>query len=667
MSNPRLSRQRTAKLAGLSAAILLAVAGGCGGGDTEAVRQIRKAEQTVGALTADGTFASLADVYRRKQLGELHDSMNSLASNGPESVRAAALSVAARAKAGIASLDTKAAVEADQQLDGHLAGLRAGLNTYTLQKSIAEANTGAGTTELIGILQGNLEANKKAAEEARREASSIQAVADELSTRNKAVAAQASAKRQEASSIAAGMQGATATQGLEILKRSTAVLAEADALEQQASELATKLGLTQAQLARARSKAAALDEQGKQIQADIAGAQTRLSEERKLAEAAGAAAEAAATAVRKSFADFSAFRSGTLDPAHQAAVSSAQKVVELSKQATAKAGGNAQSVAAGNTGKLSTVSANQNYADALVSEARAYDQIAGTLTLLASAQPPLPGSSDIAAAADAARKTADDTLTQARELYTAIRESIDGISDEKLKGRLAETSRILENLSSKQGVKAPEPVSNSSAPAATGADADLAAVKKTLDQIHDKIRAGDMATVIRDMTAYDSDQQRDAANAIIELQGVFAAFDKACRDKLNVSAVEALGPMGAMVGGMGALEEAAAAVKNMTSADYTVTVNGDKATASSSAGDRQLVKRDGKWLLSGSAMGAELPALPAPMVAMAKSTIGSITADINSGKITTPEQVQTALLAKGGGMNRPGRGGMPAGGDDPNK
>ncbi|MDP1662142.1 MAG: hypothetical protein Q8L55_09530 [Phycisphaerales bacterium] len=668
MSNPRLSRQRTTKLAGLSAAVLLAVAGGCGGGDTAAVRQIRKAEQTVGALTAEGTFASLADAYRRKQLSELHDSMTSLASSGPEAVQAAALSVAARAKAGIASLDAKAAVEADQRLDEHLAGLRAGLNTFTLQKSIAEANTGAGTMELIGILQANLETNKKSAEEARREASGIQAVADELTTRNRAVAAQASAKRQEASSIASGMQGATATQGLEILKRSTAVLAEADALEQQASELATRLGLTQSQLARARTRAAALDQQGTQILTDITGAQSRLGEERKLAETAGAAAEAAALALRKSFGDFAAFRSGTLEPAHQTAVASAQKVVELSRQATAKAGGNPQSVAAGNTGKLSTVSANQNHADALVSQARAYDQIAGTLTLLASAQPPLPGSSEFAAAADSARKTADDTLTQAREIYSAIRESIDGISDEKLKGRLAETSRIIEGLSSKQGVKAPEPVSGGNAPAATGADADAAAVKKTLDRIHDKIRAGDMATVIRDMTAYDSDEQRDAAASIVELQSVIAAFDKACRDKLNVSAVEALGQMGAMVGGMGALEEAEAAVKNMTSADYTVTVNGDKATASSSNGDRQLVKRDGTWMLAGGALGAEMPALPAPMVAMVKSTIGSITDDINSGKITTPEQVQTALLAKGGGMNRPGRGGRTPGGEaDPNK
>lgn len=679
MSNARLSRQHTAKLAGLSAALLLALAGGCGGGDSEALKQIQKAEQTIGALTADGTFVSIADTYRRNQLVELGKSMEKLAGDGPDSVRAAALSIAARAKAGVASLDTKAAVESDQQLDSHLSDLKVGLNTFTLQKSIAENNTGAGTQGLIKILQASLDANKKSADDAHKAAARSQATVDELSTRVKAVSAQANAKRQEASSIAAGMQGVSATQGLEIIKRSAAVLAEADALEQQSSDIGTQLGLAQAELARARSLAASLDDQTKQIQGEIAGAQSHLSEEQKLADTAGKAADAAAGAIKTKYTEFNTFRSATLEPAHQAAVTSAQKAVELSKQATAKAGGNPGSVAAGNAGKLASASMQQNYADALVSQARAFDQMAGTFALLATSQPALPGAAEYAAAAEAARKSADDTLTQAREIYSAVRESLDGISDEKLKGRLGDTSKILEALSSKQGVKAPEatpapaPTPSGTTPAPAGAvssDADVAAVKKVLDQMHDKIRSGDVASITNDLSAFDDDAQRAAANSLAELQSVNAAFEKACQDKLGKSSTEVLGPIAAMMGGNAdKIAADAEAVKNMTSADYTVTVSGDKATATDKGGTaRELVKRDGKWLIAGGLFGANAPALPPQVLANVKTVLTGITADINSGKITTPEQVQTALMAKMGGMGRP-RGGKPGGGgaDDPNK
>ena len=675
MSNLRLSRHHTAKFAGFSAAILLALAGGCGGGDSDAIKQIQKAEQTVGALTTEGTFASIADDYRRKQLTEIHDSMNKLAGDGPETVKAAALSIASRAKAGIAALDTKTAVAADRRLDDQLNDLRAGLNIFTLQKSIAESNSGAGTQDLIKTLQGSLDANKQAAEAARKEAATSQAAADELSTRVKAVSAQAAAKRQEASSIAAGMQGATATQGLDILKRSTAVTAQADALDQQAGDLATELGLAHAELARARSKAAALDEQTRKIQGDITGAQTRLEEERKLADTAGKAADAAAAAIRQKFTDLGTFRSGTLEPAHQAAVSSAQKAVDLSKQATSKTGGNPQSVAGGNTGKLATASMQQNYADALVSQARAFDQLAGTLALLASAQPPLPGAAEYGTAAEAARKTADDTLTQAREIYSAIRESIDGIGEEKLKARLSETSRILGELSSKQGVKAPEPATaapssstpSSSTPAAAapaGSEADVAAVKKLIDEMHDKIRAGDFASVIRDMTYFEDEAQRETANTMLGLVTSAKALDKACREKLNVPASEALGPMGA---GIGKIVDAGAKDRDMTSADYTITVNGDKATARDNKQNKtnHLVKRDGKWYaLIDEELNAGSAGAPPAMLGMMKSAMDSITADLNSGKFTTAEQVQTAFLAKFGAP-RPGRGGR--GGEDPNK
>jgi hypothetical protein len=669
MSNLRLSRQHATQLAGISAALIVAFAGGCGSNESQALKQIRKAEQTIGALTADGTFATLADESRRKQLNELHDSMNALASSGPEGVRAAAFSIAARAKAGIAALDAKEANTADQQLSQHLTDLRNGLNTFTLQKSIAVTNTGAGTEGLIKTLQASLDANKTAAEAARKEAAKGQAAVDELTTRVKGVSAQAAAKRQEAASIAAGMQGATATQGLEIVKRSTAVLAQADALEQQAADLGTQLGLAQSELSRARSTTTALDEQTHQIQNDIAGAQSHLDAERKLAETAGKAAEAAAGAIKAKYAEFNTFRTGTLESGHQKAVTSAQKSVDLSKQAASKAG--AQTPAATNAAKLATATMQQNYADALVSQARAQDQIAGTLSLLGTAQPALPNAAEFTAAADAARKASDDTLTQARELYGSIRESLDGIGDDKLKSRLSETSKILENLSSKQGVKAVEPAPAAPAPAdkqggtpaAAAGEGEVAAVRAVLDQYHDKVRSGDMKFVLEQMTFFTGEEQRTFANVAVSLAESVKSFDAACQEKLGVSGEEALGAMGNMAK---SITEEIEKDKNRTGRDYTIKVDGDKAVASKSEGKPEtLVKKNGKWMMTMDVPpGAEAMGVQFGLIT---SVLNQLTADIKSGKITSAAQVQTAIAAKMGGFGRPNRGGQPGGDSDPNK
>lgn len=676
MRNARLERSLAPKFAGLSAAIILSLVAGCGAEHREA-RQIEKAKQTVNALTADGTFTNLNDAYRRAELTKIHDEMKSLADSGPDSFKAAAYSIASRAKAGIASLDAKAANDADAQLTAQLDALTNGLNTYTLQKSIAESNTGAGTQDLIKTLQASLEANKKNTADAGKAASKVQATVDELTTRSKTVAAQAQAKRDEASELASTVQTVSATSGLEILKHSAAVRAEADALERQSADLSTQLGLAQAELARARSNAAALEGQSRQIQSTIAAAQTRVEEEHKLAEAAGKAADAAAASVKKGFDDLTAFRA-TLDKAHQDAVNSSKAALDLATQAEnkARASGNQNSIGGGNTGKISSAAMQQGHADALVSQARAQDMLAGTLGLIASAKPALPNAAEFDSAAKAARKSADDTLDDARKKYGEVKASIDAIGDEKLKARLAETSRLLEGLSSKQGVKTPEAAPAPAAPAAATPSAtpaadspELAAIKKTLDAVFDKLRAGDIAAINNEFTAFDNDKQRENANALAELQAVSAAFEKACQDKLNASSKELLGPM---MGGMSQAAVAGEAVKNLTSADFQVTVSGDTATASSDAGiSPKLVKRDGKWMLKGGLLG-DVPGLDGRMLTAIKSTMKEITDDINSGKISSAQQLQTTLMAKmgpmmGGGRGTPGGGGGGGGEDDPNK
>ncbi len=671
MSNVRLSRQHATKLAGFSAAVLIALAGGCGG-ENESLKQIEKAEQSVSALTADGTFASLADGYKRTELVKIHDSMNALAGSGPETVRAAAFSIAARAKAGIASLDSKAAVEADRELESHLADLRFGLNTFTLQKSIAEANTGAGTQDLIKTLQASLETNKKNAADASKAASKIQATVDELNTRVKAITAQATAKREEATSIEARIQGVSATEGLEVLKRAAAVRAESNLLEQQAANLSTQLGLSQAELARARSTASAFEEQSKQLQREIAGAQTKLEEERKLADAAGKAASDAASAISKKFADLTAFRSSKLDTAHQAAVSSAQKAVELAKQATAKAGPNPLSVAAGNSGKLSTASMQQIYADALVNQARSQGVIAGTLGLLAGAKPAVPNAAEFTAAAEAARKTSDDTLTQAREIYGQIKDSLDGIADEKLKTRIAETSRLLQGLSSKQGVMPDAPAAQPSSPSTTAApapDGATADVRKIIDQFQDKVRANDMRGTA-DLFDFESDAQRDAYVGMMDFGTAFAALDSACQEKFGKPFSQIMGGQAAAMAAMMPDPEVA---RSRTSADFNITVSGDTATVSPKqpAGPMDapmtLRKKDNTWKIS--AEGVALGGPTGGMFKMLTPVFKTLAADVKSGKFESPEQFKTTITAQlgsmfGGGLKPPA--GDP-GEDDPNK
>lgn len=662
MSNLRLSRSNTAKFAGLTAGIIVALAGGCGG-ENEDLKKIAKAEQEISVLTAGGTFATTADAYRRKQLVEIGDSMDALAKTGNDNIKGAANSIAARAKAGIAAIDSKLAVEADRGLDAQLTELRAGLNTYTLQKSIATANNGAGTEGLIKTLQTSLEANKKASGEAAKAASKIQASVDELDTRAKAVAAQAAAKREQASSITARMQGATATEGLEIIKQAAAVRAEADGLEQKAAEINTRLDLTKAELARARAAVSALDDQAKQLQQDIAGANTRLEEEHKLAASAGKAADEASAALTQKLAELGKYRSGSLDTAHAAAVTSTQKAVQLAKTAANSGNKDPQGLNSGNTSKLNTATMELNYADALVSQARANDRIAGTLSLLASSQPALPNAAEIEKVAADTRKAADDTLTQARELYAKIKEDLDKIGDEKLKSRLGETSRLLEALSSKQGV---QPIET---PAGAVADTnpEVTAVRRVIDQMQDKMRAGDFAGLVNEYVYFANDSEREPFDAIIKLQAAAKAFDAACKDKLGVSGAEAAGPMGA---GLSKITNAGgnSAEANKTSSDYDIVIDasGTKATCTDKTTKKpdQMVKVNGKWL---AVIGDEMKSVPLEMLAPMQAVLEQVTADIKSGKITDAQQLQAAMMAKFGAGMRPG-GRRPAGGnDDPNK
>lgn len=672
MLHARFPRRATRSVAGLSAAIVLSVVAGCGGED-QAAKQIQQAAQTVNALTTDGTFNTLNDDHRKRELEKIAASMKTLGDSGPESSKVAALAIGARAQAGLAALESKLASRDDARLSLMLADLRASVNTYTMQRSLAESNSGTGAGDLIKTLQGSLDTNKKAAADAAKAAADVQARVDELTSRSRQIGAQAQGKRDQASSLAATAQGVRATEGLDILKRSVAVRAEADALERQANELATQLGLAKADLTRARANAAAFDAQTRQIQADLASAQTLQSEQQKLADTAGKAAAAAAEAAKKQLADLTAFRESDLEKHHQAAVTGAQKAFELASQSANKGKVSPTSVGGGSTGTLTTAAMQQNYADALVSQARAMDALAGTLWLVAGAQPALPNAQEFNAAAEVARKASDDTLAQARELYGKVRESIDGISDEKLKARLAETSRLLEGLSSKQGIKAAEPAAQPapgpapSAPAAQGAGNAEADVKKVIDQLQDKFRAGDLRG-IADLYDFESPEQRQTLVGILDMSIAFNDFNSACKEKFGKSWGEIVGGRGAeMMAMLGDVEEQ----KKRTSSDFTVTVNagGDSATVTPKQPEgpldapRQMTRKSGTWLFSAEGMPPSLGRL-----SMFTPVYKKLTADIKSGKIESPEQLQNAMKAQMGSLMG-GMGGMPAGGgeDDPNK
>ncbi|MFT3684332.1 MAG: hypothetical protein QM783_05295 [Phycisphaerales bacterium] len=382
--------------------------------------------------------------------------------------------------------------------------------------------------------------------------------------------------------------------------------------------------------------------------------------------------------MKKAFADLNTFRAGELDKTHQDAVSSAKNALEHARQAATKGAANKDSVAGGNTGKLSVAAMKQGFADALVSQARAEDQLAGALALVAGSKPALPNADEIAKTAAAARTDADKHLSDAREAYAEVKNDVDGINDDKLKARLTETSRLIEALSSKQGFKvdatpaaaAPAAAPSSTPVAATAADSpEVAAVRRTLDQMHDKLRAGDFKSII-DMAEFTDDTQRQAALDIFDFAAVVKEFDAACHEKLNTSAEEALGPMGMMAKGV---TEGMAKQKDRTGADYKITVDGDKATASA-GGEKpdKLVKKDGQWrmVMDSDDMPPQAAAVIKPLIGVLKQ----ITTDIKAGTITSAQQVQTALMSKLGGLGGPGsrRGGGGGGGggggdEDPNK
>ena len=156
MLHARFPRRATRSVAGLSAAIVLSVVAGCGGED-QAAKQIQQAAQTVNALTTDGTFNTLNDDHRKRELEKIAASMKTLGDSGPESSKVAALAIGARAQAGLAALESKLASRDDARLSLMLADLRASVNTYTMQRSLAESNSGTGAGDLIKTLQGSLD------------------------------------------------------------------------------------------------------------------------------------------------------------------------------------------------------------------------------------------------------------------------------------------------------------------------------------------------------------------------------------------------------------------------------------------------------------------------------------------------------------------------------
>ena len=664
MPQRRSASLRLVLLAG-AAASMLAFAG-CDRADP-VEQQLRLASATLDAMSGGGAgipgkFMTDVDSSDAKSVVDKQtaafksvlDSVSKLTSTGQPAQAGAAQVLQARASGGLGTLALNLAAEEEQKaLDAYFKA-RAVLDVYRVQStratSLARYSPDGDLKDLdaqIAVTDAAIAASNKAKTDAE---SAITALEKQVSDLLK----QAKGERVKSATLSNDAAKMTAVQGLPLVEQAMQISRAADALERRASDFASDADVIRPRVIAATTQAA-----------DTAGLREQLQQSKARVNERATKTAASAADARKQSDD-----SITALDAHLAAVDTARKASESIEvngkpalehfQAAAKsAAGAAKSMGtdAASASGAAIGTYNQRVGDILASRAVGLTLQAQILGDAAAITPALPKQAEYAAAAKAATEAAEAARTESKAAYQS---ALAGFEKAGSRGETKDfyEQKVLPFFRAAAEDKNAEPVApkaedtteakpqekTETKPVAAADDPAVAAVRVALGKIIAAAKNADGAEV----AALVVPAQRQAMKTAMSFMGKVTPLNEACKEKFGKSFAEVLasGPMGAMMGsaakdmdagplGMGDAKAEDLNVK-MLGADRAQVSNGDTDIF-------EMVKTDGAWLASIKALEEGSAAMPPDMAEKLGPVFDTITADVKSGKIGTPEALTAAF------------------------
>jgi hypothetical protein len=647
----------------LSAAALVAFAGGCGDRESAADKAITTQAREMHALSGDSPSPSFQDV-EAKQLGTLNSQLAAHASGGNAGEKAAASMMIAQSNLTLAEhamgetgLLVSAMGNAISEVDGHLGAWR---KHQAIKEAAASYDP---APQLAEIAKSKAEKDTAIAAEKQRQAE-LQSKLDALQAKVKQMMDSVAGRETQYAQLIEQASKLSATEGVPLVTQANGVKREADSLRMAGTKLQAQADVLIPQVRESQAIVNQLENQKKDSEATEVALAKHLADSREAAAKAGAEAEKAGAQVTEALA--------RVTKAHedaQAGFAKAQgfytKAVQAAREASKDAGGKA-------------VLGDAQLATAYMHWKNSHSQrvYAALLSSLANVQPPLRESASLAAkateaqaAAKAAAESAAESLEQAKSSFEGTR--VQGAAKERIEALVKvlesaisvskdQGTNVSPELAALAGMNVPpgtmSETSSTSAAASPPAGGDA---KATAVAFFTAAKNEDQATLFTLMDLPDDVKSTLAPMAIASKR-----LDDAFKAKFGKTFTEAAAEqpgVGAMMGNM-SMGGGFNAFKDVDTANLTVETVGDTATATAGAMSLTLRNVAGKWLVSipeMNAMGGQLGAM-APMLKTLAGAMDSLATEVESGKYADANAAFAAFMTKVqsamGGMMPPGGG-----------
>jgi|GEM_PF-2289169 len=590
----------------LSAAALVAFAGGCGDRESAADKAITTQAREMHALSGDSPSPSFQDV-EAKQLGTLNSALAAAASGGNAGEKAAASMMLAQSNLTLAEhamgetgLLVSAMGNAISEVDGHLGAWR----KHQAIKGAAASYDPA--PQLAEIAKSKAEKDTAIAAEKQRQAE-LQSKLDALQAKVKQMMDSVAGRETQYAQLMEQASKLSATDGVPLVTQANGVKREADSLRMAGTKLQAQADVLIPQVRESQAIVNQLENQKKDSEATEVALAKHLADSREEAARAGAEAEKAGAQVTEALARVTKAQEDA-----QAGFAKAQgfytKAVQAAREASKDAGGKA-------------VLGDAQLATAYMHWKNSHSQrvYAALLSSLSNVQPPLRESAALAAkateaqaAAKAAAEAASDALDQAKTSFEGTR--VQGAAKERIDALV----KVLESaisVSKDQGTNvSPELAALAGMGAARSATAVSAAdpAPSPASPASASTGEGPKATLSALIAAINAERVVDVLNLMYvepaqqpsfdTIKAYFAAVeraDKACKGKLGVGLEAISGTPGNMAS---MVARTLQPYKQLDVESMTIDIKGDTATANAAGLPKPISFKsvDGRWLIASS-------------------------------------------------------------------
>lgn len=628
------------------------VGGLAGCGDTPASeRAVRGSANKLHALTGGGGSAPTPG-HAKKAYSEV------LAANQGDAPASGSL-LASHAHFGLAEEPYRRAVELESRAKS--LGLEAltKLNAWvTYQSMAAAADTFDPTAALAKIVQDK-DAGSKVAAAASEELSKLKARQSALQSQIEAKSAEAKRLSEQASALRDSAAKVSAVEATPIIEQAAAVRRQADEaiktanlIKIESDQLLPQIAEAELTIKMVANQTAKLDEAAAGLRARKASSQSEAAAHRAKATESAQAADAAITEWRE-------LRSGDLAKALDEAASK----LNAAKSAGAKAGGETMV-----GGRMMQAQALQTLGDLHAARADGLREFAQVLATLAKAQPTLPKAAaykeESAQAEEAATKALQEAQASYEEAASAFAKH--GVRSGDVRDRLERVTAALNKRAGKAAddaetpADAPAPEAAAPAPTAdaSGLPADLLAF---LEGFVTALREGRFEDTVA-MTHAGSPAGEKALAGMVGFAKASYQLDQSLRAKFGKGVEAVMGGPGEEGMGMGSADFSK--LQTLKVADLEAKAQGDRGTFTDpldGSNDGKLIKIDGQWKVDASEdLNNPMAGMMMTMLDTMTRTMRSVTADVDSGKLTSLDEVKAAfekaMMELMGGMADPSGG-----------